>query len=109
MDSIQMIKQSILASIVFTALASTSVFAEDGTFANVCSECHTGGFKGWVSGAPNVKKEHKWEEFLNRHTAEEMKEIVLNGSEDHKQKGGCKTCSDDDIRAAVDYVLTLVE
>lgn len=65
-------------------------------------------FKGWVSGAPNVKEAHTWEKFLNQHTVEEMKEIVLKGSDDHKRKGGCKTCFNDDTEAAVEYMLTLV-
>ncbi len=108
MNTKRMIKQSTLSFIVFTTLANTSVFAEDSTFANVCSDCHAGGFKGWVSGAPNINKKNKWDEFLNRHTAEEMKEIVVNGLSDHKRKGGCKTCSKDDIEASVDYMLALV-
>ncbi len=108
MFSKQYMKISVLVFTFLTSLSSTSSFAEDSTFSNVCSDCHTGGFKGWISGAPNVNKKHKWDEFLNRHTADEMKEIVLNGSDDHKRKGGCKTCSSNDIESAVDYMLTLV-
>ena len=90
-------------------LSSTTLLANDKTFVDVCSDCHTGGFKGWVSGAPNVRKTHKWKEFLERHSVEEIKDIVLNGSEDHKRKGGCKTCSDNDIVAALEYMMTLVK
>lgn len=104
----QSIKRSVLPFIVLTSILSTSSFAEDSTFSNVCSDCHTGGFKGWISGAPNVNKSSKWDKFLNRHTVEEMKEIILDGSDDHKRKGGCKTCSAEDIESAVDYMLILV-
>jgi len=95
--------------VLIAALSTTSVLAEDKTFADVCSECHTGGFKGWVSGAPNVKEKDKWQKFIERDSITKMREIVLNGTDDHKRKGGCETCSNSDVVDAIDYMMSLVK
>ncbi|MEW8623839.1 MAG: c-type cytochrome [Candidatus Thiodiazotropha endolucinida] len=104
-----MIKQLSVIIFLVTTLISTTLHAENKTFANVCSDCHTGGFKGWISGAPNVEKKEKWRKYLERDSLEEMRTIVLNGTEDHKKKGGCKTCTDSDIVNAIDYMMSLVK
>ena len=94
----------ILLAFVMTSHGQT----ENKTFSEVCQSCHTGGFKGWLSGAPNVKDKSKWEKYIKRDPVEKMKEIVLKGTKDHKAKGGCEKCSDGEIRAAVDYMMLLV-
>lgn len=46
-------------SIALILLASWSMdfaHAENQTFNDVCKKCHTGGIKGLLSGAPNIKK-----------------------------------------------------
>lgn len=78
--------------------------ADETAFEKVCNSCHTGGVKGWISGAPNVKKQQDWVQYYQRHNEEEMKAIVMNGLNDHKVKGGCKNCSDDEISRALDYI-----
>ena len=103
------IKRVSILILLTAALASTSLNAEDRTFANVCSDCHTGGLKGWLSGAPNIRKKNQWNKFLERDSLEEMRNIVLNGNEEHKKKGGCKTCTDSDIVMAIDYMMSLVK
>lgn len=102
-------KKSSIPFVLMTVLTSTSLQAEDLTFVNVCSDCHTGGFKGWISGAPNVKKKSKWKMFLDRDSSEQMRNIVLNGTDDHKKMGGCKNCSEDDVINAIDYMMSLVK
>lgn len=95
----------ILLAFVMTSHGQT----ENKTFSEVCRSCHTGGFKGWLSGAPNVKDKSKWEKYIKRNPIEEMKEIVLKGTEDHKAKGGCEKCTDEEIRATIDYMMSLVK
>jgi len=90
-------------------LFNHSVQASDRTFNNYCSDCHTGGFKGWMSGAPNVESKDQWKKFLERDSLEQMKTIVLNGSDDHKVKGGCRKCSNVDVIDAIDYMMSLVK
>ena len=94
--------------ILFAFAVSSHGQDENKTFSEVCRSCHTGGFIGWLSGAPNVKDKSKWEKYIKRSPVEKMKEIVINGTKDHKVKGGCEKCSDGDIRAAIDYMMSLV-
>lgn len=75
------------------------------TFDKVCKSCHTGGFKGWVSGAPNIQEKDDWAIYIKRDSLDQMRNIVLQGSDDHKVKGGCKKCSDEAILGAIDYML----
>ncbi len=100
-------KTLFLASLL--SVSSYIFAAENPTFEKVCSSCHTGGFKGWVSGAPNINKKAEWEEFLERDSENRMSEIVLKGTDDHKTKGGCSKCSDESILGAVDYILSKVK
>ncbi|MCP5093855.1 MAG: hypothetical protein GY949_23370 [Gammaproteobacteria bacterium] len=104
-----MIKKLSVFILLILTLTSASLHAEDKTFAKVCSGCHTGGFKGWLSGAPNVEKKNQWSKYLERDSLEKMQDMVLNGTEDHKIKGGCKTCTDNEIFSAIDYIMSLVK
>lgn len=99
-----------MPAISVVGMAATSALAGgSNTFNSVCAECHTGGFKGFMSGAPNVKKPATWQEYLQRDSKDRMREIVLRGTKDHKAKGGCATCSDQQIFDAIDYILTRVQ
>ncbi|RLA06341.1 MAG: hypothetical protein DRQ51_09725 [Gammaproteobacteria bacterium] len=79
------------------------------TFDKVCSSCHTGGFKGWMSGAPDISDKKEWSKFIKRDSIDKMKKIVLKGTDDHKVKGGCKKCADKDILSSVDYIISKVK
>ncbi|MPW28262.1 hypothetical protein F9L16_04515 [Agarivorans sp. B2Z047] len=94
----------IMALSALLLVPSATVFADEAAFKKVCSSCHSGGVKGWMSGAPNVKKKQEWTEYHQRHNEEEMRAIVINGFNDHKVKGGCKSCSDDEINEALDFI-----
>lgn len=99
-----------LVSVLFlTLLIVNSAQARDQTFDNVCKKCHTGGLRSWISGAPSIKKRSQWKEIFERDSSERMKEIVINGTEDHKRKGGCQNCSPQDIAGAIDYMLSVVK
>ncbi|MDT8318444.1 MAG: c-type cytochrome [bacterium] len=89
--------------------ASSYAQPENKIFSEVCRSCHTGGFKGWLSGAPNVKDKNKWKKYIKRGSIEKMRDILIKGSEDHKAKGGCDKCSNDDIVGAIDYIMLLVK
>ncbi len=100
---------SLFTLIALSPATLNSAHAGNLTFTQVCSECHTGGFKGWVSGAPNIQNKTEWTKFIERDSADKMKKIVLNGSAEHKVKGGCKSCSSHDIENTIDYMLSLVK
>lgn len=94
-----------VAALVLMTATSAHASGAD-TFRSVCAECHTGGIKGFMSGAPNVNKPITWQKFLERDSKDRMREIVLRGSKDHKAKGGCATCSDQQIVEALNYILS---
>lgn len=104
------IKSAPAIAAILMLMAGTSVQAGGAdTFDNVCAECHTGGFKGFMSGAPNVNKPASWQKFLERDSEARMREIVLRGTRDHKAKGGCLSCSDQQIIETLDYLLSRVK
>ncbi|MDJ0992505.1 MAG: c-type cytochrome [Dinoroseobacter sp.] len=104
-------KRSILFALVF-AIASNllpkTVLANE-TFDAVCAACHTGGLRGMISGAPNVKRPDAWRPHLSQHSPDQMLRIVLNGTADHKARGGCDSCSDQQITEALEYLLSVVQ
>lgn len=95
-----------IAAVTFT---SANAMAQSQTFDNVCQDCHTGGFKGWISGAPDVRYPEEWKPFIERDTLLDMQQIVLKGSGDHKVKGGCKSCSEQDVLEAIDHMMSKVK
>lgn len=103
------VKKFTIPFILFAFVMSSHAQAENKTFTEVCRSCHTGGFTGWLSGAPNVKDKSKWEKYLKRNPIEKMREIVIKGTKDHKAKGGCEKCSDEEIIATIDYMMSLVK
>ncbi len=94
---------SLLTCLLLSPLAHAE--PENKTFNKVCHSCHTGGFKGFMSGAPNINEKESWQAYLEKHSVDEMKAIVLQGSDDHKVKGGCKKCSDEEVIDAIEYML----
>ena len=107
-NKINFVKKLSISFIFLAFFVSNHALAEDKTFTEVCRSCHTGGFTGWLSGAPNVKDKSKWEKYIKRNSIEKMREIVLKGTKDHKAKGGCEECSDREIIATIDYMMSLV-
>jgi cytochrome c5 len=103
------VKNNAVAVLLLTLLAGSQVQAETTTFSEVCSSCHTGGFKGWLTGAPDVDDKNEWKKFVERDSIEKMRKIVINGSDDHKVKGGCTSCTDEQVIETIEYMMTLVK
>lgn len=99
----KVVSVSLLTCLLLFPLAHAE--PENRTFNKVCHSCHTGGFKGFMSGAPNINEKKSWQAYLEKHSVDEMKVIVLQGSDEHKVKGGCKKCSDEEIIDAIEYIL----
>lgn len=100
--------KSIIASfILLTAFTVPLTYAD--TFQEVCASCHNGGFKGFISGAPDINNKEAWQKYLDRDTLEEMLEILLLGTKEHKAKGGCSSCTDQQIIDAIKYILSKVK
>lgn len=114
---ILIITTSIFSSFFFgtTTTVNTTPFTESTVlnneksgkeiFDNECASCHTGGFKGWVSGAPDISDAEDWEKALKKGLTT-MTKNVFEGTKRHEEKGGCEDCTDSEIKAAVEYIVS---
>jgi cytochrome c5 len=69
-----------------------------------CSTCHAQG----LAGAPSIKVKAAWvpriaegEDTLVKH--------AIGGYKSMPAKGGCSSCSDDEVKSAVEYILSQVK
>ncbi|MEE4284231.1 MAG: c-type cytochrome, partial [Pseudomonadales bacterium] len=69
-------------------------------FEQACFSCHGTGFYG----APLIGDPYDWEERLARGEAALIAN-TLQGLNSMPAKGGCATCSDEEIQAAVRYLI----
>ncbi len=104
----KIVAMGIAPLMLLTLFTGTVAQAETDTFKAVCASCHTGGFKGFMSGAPNVNEKSDWRKFVKRDSVEKMREIVFYGTKDHKAKGGCKECTVQQISTSINYMLSRV-
>jgi cytochrome c5 len=73
-------------------------------FNAACAKCHTGGIGGFFSGGPTVGKKSDWEALAPR-GVDGLTGTTLSGIGKMAARGGCTTCTDAEIRAAVAYML----
>ena len=80
--------------------------AEDGAkiFEESCASCHTGGFAGWWRDAPDINDKEAWAPLLVK-GAEALTFATINGIGEMPPNGRCETCTEEEIRAAVDYIV----
>ena len=97
----------VLSSVIITA----NSFFPQGTentgktvFEESCASCHTGGFKAWLSGSPEIGDMDDWKPFFDKGLSE-MTRNVFEGSKRHKAKGGCDECTKEQIKAAIEYIM----
>jgi cytochrome c5 len=68
-----------------------------------CAGCHEGGLKGWLTGAPQTGDKEAWTA-LHAKGIEAMTAASIQGFEKMPAKGSCEKCSDDQIKATVEYM-----
>jgi cytochrome c5 len=76
----------------------------EAVFDAACAKCHTGGIGGFFSGGPTVGKKSDWEALAPR-GVDGLTGTTLSGIGKMAARGGCTSCSDAEIRAAVAYML----
>ena len=108
MHSIYSILVALLALTV-TAIAvatshSTPAPSGEAVFTTNCANCHTGGIGGFFSGAPNIEDPEDWEA-LTPKGLDALTANTITGIGDMAARGGCAECTDEEIRAAVEYML----
>jgi cytochrome c5 len=70
-------------------------------YANVCIACHLNG----EVGAPSIADGPNWERRIAQRKLPGLYRHALNGFNKMPPRGACVTCSNEDIRAAVDYLV----
>ena len=108
--ALKIIYRSLITILIFT-LAHIVVAQEEmdigkSIFSNECASCHDGGFWGWLYGAPQIGVQNEWEEFLSKGVPE-LVDAAIKGTEGGMDpKGGCDDCSNEEIKAAVEYIVS---
>ena len=105
-------KRLIITTIIVSAMSISTgaLFAQDSEnegkdiFENNCASCHTSGFKGWLSGAPEIGEKAEWKKhFENDLTT--LTEHVFEGTQRHEARGDCEECSQEQIKKAIEYIV----
>jgi cytochrome c5 len=73
----------------------------DSIYQSACSSCHGAG----VAGAPKLGDKTAWAPRLNQGKTVVVKHAI-EGYKGMPAKGACSNCSDEEVKAAVDYILS---
>jgi len=90
-----------IKQVIPIAITTPSTLSGEEVYKTVCMSCHTSG----VAGAPVIGKNNEWEQRI----AKGIKLLYLNainGIGVMPAKGGATNLSDDNIKAAVDYIIS---
>lgn len=95
-------KAAVIAALSSVAFASGFAAAADGkgTYDKVCSVCHAAG----VAGAPKYGDKGAWAPRASQ-GKDALVQSVIKGKGAMPAKGGNAQLADDDVKAAVDYLL----
>ena len=89
------------AAVVSTTVATTVVANVESNFNKSCATCHNSG----VAGAPKYADASAWAPRIEK-GIDALYASTINGLPPAMpQKGMCFSCSDDDLRALVDYMV----
>lgn len=73
-------------------------------YQHFCSTCHA--FDPLICvGAPRVGIRSDWESYMKTQTVDQMVKAIDSGIGAMPPRGGCFECSDDDLKAAIIYML----
>ena len=86
------------------ATAASFSMASDGAavYNHSCKMCHSSG----MMGAPKVGDKAAWAARIEK-GADALLVSTRAGTGKMMPKGGCRTCSDDDLSAAIDYMIKM--
>lgn len=98
-------KKSLLAALTLSLLASGSVLAAERSgedvFKAACTVCHTAG----VAGAPKLGDKAAWAPRIAK-GKEALYTSAIKGIRAMPPKGTCATCTDGELKKAVDYMVS---
>ncbi len=112
MRSIYLILVALIA-LTATAIAvatshSTPARSGEAVFGTNCANCHTGGVGGFFSRAPDIEDPEDWEA-LTPKGIDALTANTITGIGDMAARGACAECTDEEIRAAVEYMLENIQ
>ena len=95
-----------LSSATFVIAGSHSIPGRSGeaVFEANCANCHTGGIGGFFTGAPEVGDQDDWAPLIPK-GIDALTATTLAGVGKMEARGECTTCTDEEIRAAIEYML----
>lgn len=73
-------------------------------FQQSCQSCHSGGIAGWFMDAPALGDKEQWGQLAAKGPAA-LLASTTNGSGAMPAMGGCDSCSEDQLQAAIQYML----
>lgn len=91
-------------TIATAADESTSARSGEAVFEAHCANCHTGGFGGFFTGAPKIGKKKAWKSLAPK-GVDALTASTIAGTEKMPPRAECAACTDDELRAAVEYIL----
>ncbi len=102
--------------LIFFGVANANTFAQGNTpsreakklYEEYCASCHSGGFKGWMTSAPEIGEIDEWKSFFDK-GIEEMTHNVFTGEKKHEIKGECEDCSKEEIQATIEYIMLVTQ
>ena len=92
---------SVMSASLLLSLAGTVMADGQQVYKNSCQSCHAAG----VAGAPKLGDKAAWAPRI----ATGMDALVassINGKGIMPPKGACASCSDDDLKASVEYMVS---
>jgi len=90
-----------------TAGEAVSAAADDpgaATYSKLCQACHASG----AAGAPLLGNKEAWEPRIAL-GMDSLLQTVIDGKGAMPPRGTCGDCSDDDLRAAIEYMISKVQ
>jgi len=99
-----------VAGVLLVAVAvadkhSSSEMSGQAVYEANCANCHSGGFGGFFTGAPKVGDKDDWAELVPK-GVDTLTANTITGIGKMEARGACETCTDEEIRAAVEYMVS---
>jgi cytochrome c5 len=107
-----MVRRSFCMTLVCLTISSITMAAEHSSaapsgqevFEASCANCHDSFIGGFFSGAPALGDKADWEALIPK-GIDGLTGTTIAGIGGMEERGGCADCSDEEIRAAVEYIL----
>lgn len=101
LGQVRLAEQTIAADKAATETTPPQEVAGKATYDQHCSACHSDG----LAGAPKFRDAKGWQTRTSNRTIEDLFNSANKGLNAMPSKGTCSTCSDEDLKNAIQYML----